>query len=429
MATNGEEGGPRKSMSNGRSSAVDSALGALGIDDESMVVPIATHGDLVLQIEHEIAGSSAHASFRVSASALKQSSRYFERLLQSGRFGEGVRVEALHKTLKEQYRSMDKVPVAELPVVQVQDVGRTSAIKSLTSLCADLLHILHGQDIQTNPLVSNLANLSIVADRFDALHFVGAHIARKKFLRTIDGKTTAKAEAALSEEKVRQRLLVAVMLDHRPWIERYSARLIIKGWVGGEADLSTPLWWDLPSRIEEELAYRRECVLETIQSIQSYFLGLYTSRERRCKLGYDSSTQCDSYQLGEMIRFFVRNGTLKLQGGVVDNDESSEQFTGDATVLLESLRQVPEYQIDRHHSHCGIRTQILPLLDLLGECLLRVGICGDCWTDSRAQYAWMDAKKPLLWKRQAFSLRGQGHANHHADLRAMFTATDRDWGQ
>ncbi|KAK5727798.1 hypothetical protein LTR17_012456 [Elasticomyces elasticus] len=407
MATDGEGSGPRKgtSTSNGRSSAVDSALGAMSIDDESMVVPIATHGDLVLQIEHEIAGSCAHARFRVSASALKQSSRYFERLLQSGRFGEGVRVEALHKTLKEQYRSMDKVPVGELPVIKVQD------------------------DIQTNPLVANLANLSVVADRFDALQFVGAHVTRKKFLRTIDGKTTAKAEVALPEEKVRQRLLVAVMLDHRPWVERYSARLIIKGWVGREADLSTPLWWDLPSRIEEELAYRRDCVLETIQSIQSYFLGLYTSRERRCKLGYDSSAQCDSYQLGEMIRFFVRNGTLKLQGGVIGNDESSEQFTGDATVLLESLRQVPEYQIDRHHSHCGIRTQILPLLDLLGECLLRVGICGDCWMHSREQYAWMDAKRPLLWKRQAFSPRAQGHANHHADLRALFTATDRDWGQ
>ncbi|TKA57843.1 hypothetical protein B0A55_12219 [Friedmanniomyces simplex] len=387
MATAGLDSSPQNSSSTGRSSAVDSALGSLALEDENPITPIAAHGDLVLHIEHEMLGSRAHAGFRVSTAALKQHSRYFERLLQAGRFGEGNAVEARQRMLREQYQSLAEAPASELPVIRVQDVGRISVVKSFTTLCADFLYILHGRDLQTLPPVTNLANLTIVADRFDALEVVGSYVARKKILRTIDGKTTAKADGALSEEKVRQRLLVAIMLDHPPWMERYSARLIVKGWVGREADLSSPLWWDLPCRIEEELAYRRECVLETVQSLQSYFLGVYASRERQCKLGYDSSAQCDSYQLGEMVRFFVRCGTLKLQGGVIDNHEPTEPFAGDATFLLDTLRQVPE-----------------------------------------EQYAWMDARKPLLWKRQDFALRTQGHGNKHADLRAMFTATERDWG-
>ncbi|TKA36778.1 hypothetical protein B0A54_11648 [Friedmanniomyces endolithicus] len=428
MAATAMDSSPQNSASTGRSSAVDSALGSLALEHESAIVPIAAHGDLVLRIEHETIGRRVHADFRVSTEALKQHSRYFGRLLQVGRFGEGNEVGARQQVLREQYQDLDEIPSGQLPVITVQDVGRISMVKSFAMLCADFLYILHCTDLQTLPPVANLANLTILADRFDALEVVKSYVGRKKTLRIIDGKTTAKADGALSEERVRQRLLVAIMLEHPSWMEKYSSRLIVKGWVSREVDLSSPLWWDLPSRVEEELAYRRECVLETVQSLQSYFLGLYASRERQCKLGYDSSPQCDSFQLGEMVRFFARSGTLKLQGGLVDNSDPPEPFPGDVTFLLDTLRQVPEYQIDRHHSHCGIRTRLLPLLDLVAQCLPYFGVCAACWADARVQYAWVDSKRPLLWKRQDFVPRVHGHGNRHADLRAMFTATERDWG-
>lgn len=402
------------------------STGTVATDDDG-VIPVAAHGDIALQIDHETKGSKSTCSFRVSTPALKTHSKYFERLLQAGRFGEGTSIEGQQKSLRERYQSMTEVPAAELPVVVVQDLGRISTVKSLSTLCMDFLYILHAKDTQTFPPVANLANLAIVADRFDALEIVKSYVKRKKMIRAIDGKTTPKVDNTLSEEKVRQRLLVAIMLDYPPWIEKYSARLITKGWVGKEVDLCLALWWDLPRRVEEELAYRRECVLETVQSLQSYFLGLYTSRERQCKLGYDSSAQCDSFQLGEMVRFFTKVGMLRLQGSVFDMMEPPDPFTGDVYTLLDTLRQVPEYQIDRNHTHCGIRTRVVPLLDLIAECLLYVGICPDCWTEDLMGYAWMDAKRPLLWKRQTFRLRFQGHWNGHADLRAMFTASERDW--
>lgn len=418
---NGSTGSGRSSAADGQSSNGDHA-------EHNEAITIAAHGDLVLHIEHEARTVKHAASFRVSTPALRQHSKYFERLLQAGRFGEGSHVEEQHKSLRQRYQNITEAPFSELPVVSVQDLGRISTVKSITALCSDFLYILHGKDTQTFPPIANLAILAVVADRFDALEVVKSYVERKKMLRAIDGKTTPKADIALSEEKVRQRLHVAVMLDYPPWFEKYSSRLIIKGWVGEEPDISAALWWDLPSRIEEELAYRRDCILETIGSLQSYFLGLYTSRERQCKLWYDSSAQCDSFQLGEMVRFFTRMGTLHLQGAILDAADPPVPYEGDLYGLLDKLRQVPEYQIDRNHTHCGIRTRLVPLLDTLQECLQFVGICPDCWAEDRTQCAWMEAKRPLLWKRQNLRMIGQGHGNKHADLRALFTATERDWG-
>ena len=385
-------------------------------------------GDLVLKIEHGKQSSTIDAySFRLSSTVLTANSKYFERLLQSGRFEEAKKVENVHEVLRTQYGMPAKAPAEELPILEIQDLGRISNVKAIDALLTDFFLILYGKELLNLPPVSNLANLAIVADRFDALGAVRSYVARKRMVRAIDGKTTPKADAALTEERTRQRILVAKLLDYPTWMVKYSARLILRGWVGNEADVESPLWRDLPSRLEEELAFRRECILETVQSLQTHFLGLYTSRERQCKLGYDSSAQCDSFQLGEMVRFFVRVGMLSLKGVLVDSAEPTPSFEGDIFSLLDSLRQVPEYQIDRFHTHCGIRTRLVPLLDLLQERLQSVGICAECWHSDRVSYAWTEAKKPMLWKRSSFSLRGQGCANRHAGVRELFMASERDW--
>nr|POE86443.1 hypothetical protein CFP56_46627 [Quercus suber] len=394
--------------------------------ESDAITQVAEDGDLIIGMQH---GESPVHLFRVSTAVLRASSRYCERLLQRDRFGEGAQVEAAHQNLRERYPSMKDVPSSELPRIVIKDLGRISAIKALDALCADLFHIMHadGRGLQIPPPMVNLANLAIVADRFDALDAITSYVRRKRVFRAIDGKTTGKMEAALTEERTRQRLMAATMLEHAPWVEKYSTRLIVKGWTGREVDISAPLWFDIPATIEDELTYRRESVLETIQSLQSYFLALYTSRDRQCKLGYDSSAQCDSFQLGEMVRFFKKSGTLQLQGSVFDTSEQPLPFEGDVSVLLDTLRQAPEYQIDRNHNHCGIRTRLMPLLDLVQECLQHIGICAECWSTSRDSYAWHRLKRPLLWKRQSLRLRGYSHANLHAEIRVMFTATDRDW--
>ena len=193
---------------------------------------------------------------------------------------------------------------------------------------------------------------------------------------------------------------------------------------------------------------RRECILETVNSLQSHFLKKYSSGERQCKLGYDSSPQCDSFQLGEMVRFFTRLGTLRLQGTIYDATEPT-WHAGDVGRLIESLRACPTYQIDRNHSHCGLRTRLIPLLDLVQNQLsfdsasLDIGICADCWTNRRKEYAWFQAKRPVLWI-QPTSLTGNrslassfNKENHqrtpssclprHLLVRDMFMASERDW--
>lgn len=392
------------------------------------IADIDPRGDLVLCISHETILTNHVHRFRVLSSPLKAKSKYFAGLLQ-GRFGESERVEARHADLRKHYSSLGDVPAAELPVVEIQDVGRISAVKSIEALCTDFLCMLHDLDTTASPPVVNLANVAIVADRFDALDAVSAYVRRKKMLRAIDFKTAPKVESSLPEEKVRQRLLVALLLDYPLWTEKYSARMILKGWVAREIDDTSALWWDLPRRIEEELIARRNCVLETIQSLELHFLKVYTSRDRQCRLGYDNSPQCDSFQLGEMLKFFSRIGAVQLRGAILDSDDAAvvDDFRGDLHALIDMLRQVPEYQIDSAHSHCGIRTRLVPILDTINECLLHVGICLECWTVARDEHCWLNAKRPLLFKRQLLRLRA-GHQELHANIRTVFTAVERDWG-
>jgi len=393
------------------------------------------NGDLVLQIEHANASLDLTLhSFRVSTTALKAKSKYFERLLEAGRFGEGQQIISQHEALLKKFSSLALVPATELPVIRIENLGRISAVKSIRPLLTDFLLILHDQDTQATPPVSNLANLAIVADRFDALEAVKLHIRRKKTIRALDAKTLPKQDASLSEERVRQRLLVGLMLDHAPWVEKYSVRLITKGWLGQEAELDDPLWWDLPARIEEELSLRRASILETLQSIQTYFLTQYSSRTRQCRLGYDTSPECDSFQFGEIVRFYLRAGTLRLENTIAGGDHppssESDFYAGDIPLLLDRLKQIPEYQVDRNHSHCGIRTRLVPYLELVSAAMLQAGICGECWAEDRHAHAWLGAKRPLKWRKQGdgVDLRAREHGRRHASVREFFLAGEKDWG-
>jgi hypothetical protein len=287
MSPSNGQNNPRRGRSTPSTPSSDRTSAATP-DNEDAIHEIAPQGDLVIEFKHLIDRNSTSRRFRVSSSALRSNSRYFESLLQPGRFSEAATIKEKHEAIREQYGDIAKAPSEELPVLHIEDLGRIS-VKSIGPLLNDFLSVVHGKDTQTNPPVANLANLAIVADRFDALDVVAQYAHRKRMFRALDGKTTAEADSELGEERVRQRLLVAILLDDAPWVEKYSIRLIMKGWVGKEVSISSALWWDIPRRIEEELTYRRECILDTVQSLQQHFLALYTSRQRQCKLGYDSS--------------------------------------------------------------------------------------------------------------------------------------------
>jgi hypothetical protein len=182
-------------------------------------------------------------------------------------------------------------------------------------------------------------------------------------------------------------------------------------------------------------------VLETISSMQTYYLRLYTSGDRQCKLGYDSSLACDSFQLGQMVRFLSRIETLRLQSTIFDTGEGS-LYTGSIDRLIESLRKCPEYQLDSNHAHCGLRTRLIPLLDWIQFWLEKdrgspdLGLCAQCWKIRKSDYAWLDAKRPLIWQRSDSSVNTArmrrpattGECSHRQfEVREMFTAVDRRW--
>lgn len=421
--------------------------------DEDDLLVIAFSGDLILDVSQE--EGSQQYSYRVDSKLLQQNSRYFENLL-SDRFSEGQKLAAALKDLKlAGHATLEDAPPDSLPRIPIVYAGRiaVSKVSSIRNLVADFLRAIHGVDLAvSNPPVPNIANLAVVADRFDAVDCVARYVHKRKFLQLTEAKSKGRASPALTEERVRQKLLVGLLLDHQPWVTRYSKHLIMRDSVqwqlGVEEDHTKALWWDLPNGVEDEMIQRREYILETINSLQAHFLRLYTSGDRQCKLGYDTSLQCDSFQLGEMIRFFTKIDTLRMQGKIYDNTEPS-YYQGDIERLLSTLRQTSSYQVDSNHAHCGLRVRLMPLLDLLQDHLSLstgnsdIGICGECWNGYRLEYAWSLAKRPVLWTAPRHisttrapttngSAKRQQHPHgaclgRHLAVRDLFMAVERNW--
>ncbi|KAF2124851.1 hypothetical protein P153DRAFT_361016 [Dothidotthia symphoricarpi CBS 119687] len=416
------------------------------MSDDSDPLVIASSGDLILDVAHE--ENSQRFSYRVDSKILQQNSRYFENLL-SERFSEGQRLSAALEALKlGGHSDITDAPAEVLPHVTIIHVGRIAISKasSIQPLIADFLRAIHGLDLPVAyPPVANLANLAVVADRFDAVACLSKYVQRRKYLNLNDAKSKGKSSPALTEERVRQKLLIGLLFDHPSWVTKYSKHLIMRDsgqWRPGvEEDHTKALWWDIPNGVEDEMIQRREYILETINSLQAHFLKLYTSGERQCKLGYDTSLQCDSFQLGEMIRFFTKIDTLRMQGKIYDNTEPT-YYLGDIDRLLMSLRQSSNYQVDSNHSHCGLRSRFLPLVDQIQNQLsldtgsLDIGICADCWTHHRPEYAWYMAKRPVLWTSRTLGngcLR-KGHQrtpssclSKHLAVRDLFMAVEKNW--
>ena len=421
--------------------------------DEDDAITVASSGDLILDVSQEENGEQF--SYRVETLMLQQNSRYFENLL-SDRFNEGIQLSAALDALKlKGYSNIAEAPAAELPHISIINVGRIAISKSsaLQALLVDFLCAIHGLELAVpHPPVANLANLAVVADRFDAVACLSTYVRRKKFLHIIDAKSRGKPNPILTEDRVRQKLLVGILFDHPPWVTKYSKHLIMRDSIqwkpGTELDHTKALWWDIPNAVEDEMIQRREYILETINSLQAHFLKLYTSGERQCKLGYDTSLACDSFQLGEMVRFFHKIDTVRLQGKIYDNVEPT-YYLGDIDRLLVSLRQCSNYQIDSNHAHCGLRSRLLPLLDLVQNQLsldtgsLDIGICSECWANHRAEYAWSLAKRPVLWAhprsltgnrtlaggllRKSHQRSSSSCLSKHVAVRELFMAVERDW--
>jgi hypothetical protein len=241
------------------------------------------------------------------------------------------------------------------------------------------------------------------------------------------------------EETMRQRVLFSWLLEDRLKFAAYTKDLVLRGSVRWRSEddvdekLHQALWWNLPDDLEDELQYRRSAILHTLFSLQTHFLGLYTSKDRQCKLFYDSSAACDSFQLGEMIKFFVGKGLLVYTSPLSATDDMPDAYAGDIEMLMKELRQCPAYQYDKNHAHCGLRTRLLPILDFVQAVLaLGVGIDHVGWRANRVGTSWQDVQDPKEFRfTRSISgdprLKVDGLMTSSPLAKNLFTACRWDW--
>ncbi|KAK6824933.1 hypothetical protein PG987_012427 [Apiospora arundinis] len=393
--------------------------------------------------------SRLRLGFRVDTGVLRRQSQYFDRLLSDTRFQEAKTIAAALEALTLRDVKPADADVGDLPWIQVVDDDEATHYPHRDKVFADFLSILHGKETataaaanaaaaaaaaaaasaaattaanatattkaKTTPAVvaatpgvtlDFVAALAVLADRFDCAAPVSKSLnlagglkykwpltQRKQPPSGNNGEEITKMSRK-TESVLRQKILVSYLLDQPPRFLAATRELIMNGsckWTAfpdpTEA-VDEESWWYLQDELEQELQYRRECILNTLASIPRHFLALYSSRTRQCKLGYDSSAACDSYQLGEMFKFFVNKNLLFL----VDFSPASLDRIVDTSLMpvesiLAALKQVPSYQIDNHHKNCGLRTRILPVLEFVQALLSANSVpvaCG-AWKASKRQ--------------------------------------------
>ncbi|EXF84735.1 hypothetical protein CFIO01_07476 [Colletotrichum fioriniae PJ7] len=410
-------------------------------------------------------------AYRVKLSVLKRHSRYFENLLGNKQFVEASNVEETLARLAADKLKLAEVDARDLPWITIVDDDEATRSVGREKVFEDLMRIMHGKQIQSNSVnMLHVTTLSILADRFDCRSLVSRYLSIElKFKWPLTNAKPVRAgtqKKSLDTENVlRQKILVAWLLEQPPRLHNYTRELILRGSVRwSELSLDenprTELWWSLPGGLESELfgpgskkitfadlgsgelQFRRECVLNTIASVHRHFLALYSSRERQCKLGYDSSSACDSFQLGQMLKFF----TAKELIGIVDFGPSSYDNIPDSSVIdiediLAILKQVPSYQIDKHHTNCGIRARLDSIVEYIRSMMSSnvLSVAQVEWKNNRATATWVPAedgsKRDREEKKFEFTrslsgdqrLRYEGNMYADKMARKLFTADRWDW--
>ncbi|KAH8677282.1 hypothetical protein BX600DRAFT_506339 [Xylariales sp. PMI_506] len=392
--------------------------------------------------------------FRVKAGLLKKNSKYFEKLLGDQRFQEGKAVTEALAALSLRGINPASASVQDLPWVKITDDDEATRLAHRETAFGDMLRILHGKPVTIDPAMFDFAaTLAVLADRFDCVGPVARFASTGLKLRwPVTQKKPVTGESLRmtrnAENVLRQKLFISWLLNQPVRFQAASREIIMNGsckWTAfpdQDSGAGEATWWYLPDGLEQELQYRRECILSTIASVPRHFLDLYTSRTRQCQLGYDSSTACDSYQLGEMFKFLRNKGLFYL----VDFSPASLDSIEDTSLLqvdtiLAALKQCPSYQIDKNHANCGLRTRMLPIIDFIASLLSTqtVPLSHASWKQNSQSAAWLsetaqdktnDASRDFQFTRSMASdprLRFENVMGAERFARDVFTASSWNW--
>ncbi|RDW85855.1 hypothetical protein BP5796_04180 [Coleophoma crateriformis] len=396
------------------------------VDGEELpVIDIRATGDIILDVTFEVtplweksiegtlatdkmakqaykkSGPSAvRKLYRVRIDTLKKNSRYFEHLLGSDVFQEGLQVREHLEQLKGSDNDPSSASAEILPRLKIQDDEDGTMTYGREKVFEDMLRITHGGSHVTDNKHIGLHYLTVLVtmgEAYECLEPVARYLKESQLARY-------KYPANSTEETIRKKLLIFYLAKLSPLqanatFESCTKELVLKGsvrWYAVEdgSYQSTARWWTLPGGLEDELALRRKCILNTIASLVQHYLNIYTSKVRQCTLGYDSSPACDSFQLGEMIKFLTSKKLLSLScfTGISPDDPEyvwPEAYTGSIEDLVTLLHQVPSYQIDSNHNHCGLRSRILKPLDHIKTCIAHgASVNSIRWFKNRDELSW-----------------------------------------
>lgn len=445
--------------------------------DHQQLINVTNHGDIVLSVTFITSDATLKRSrkavsrtsiateppgtlaptlriaYRVSLNVLTRHSQYFGNLLTNPSFREAQLISTTHAALFARKIKASEADPLDLPWVLITDDDEATQSAARQHALEDMLRIMHALPIKaTRVVMAYMTTLAIVADRFDCTAIVARSLADLKFkwpVTTARPYVDEKGRTTEVEKVLRQKILVAWLLNQPMRLHQASRELLMRGsrlW-GPYTDDGTDLsaaWWNLPESIEEELQLRRECILNTISSIQTHFIALYSSRDRQCKMGYDSSAACDSFQFGQMIKFFLSKNLLYM----VDYSPASVDKLSDTSLfhvddLLATLKQCPNYQVDKHHMNCGLRMRIDPILDYVKTMLAAnvVSLSQADWKKRRGDVSWAsrvdfgaradDGERRVFAFTRALAndqrLRYEGAMYADKMAKTLFTATAWDW--
>lgn len=191
--------------------------------------------------------------YRVRLETLKKASKYFELLLGSKNFAEGSGIANAFTALKVRGISPSEAEPQDLPRISIIDDDDTTRIAGREAIFADLLRVLHGADINTRLTIPYLTTLAVMADRFDCAHMVARYV---KGTKRFPWPQTFGQMNIATEEVLRQKILIAWLLDDQVRLVSATRELILRGslrWTNIEEEPNNDqqaTWWDLQDGIE-----------------------------------------------------------------------------------------------------------------------------------------------------------------------------------
>ncbi|KAL3708296.1 hypothetical protein TMatcc_006280 [Talaromyces marneffei ATCC 18224] len=411
-------------------------------------------GDAILEyVDTDSRKTVTHYRWQVSSDRLRENSPFFSALLDPNKFSEGRRfVESKTGSKGSSTTRVGDEPTTEstqrLPLVGL-NLTRLTGKHRIESLELFLKALLSAYDLdlsakmgieiahQSVPVIAGLVEISDLFSSSDVISDALRHANYRPSIKGIQSlEVFSSSLLKLSDERLRQIIYIAMFTQHDTIFRVASHALVLTGsvrWSDGGIGLNKygkHRWSYLDTGIEEELYYRRQCIMNTITDLQAHFLRAYGALEDdverskpqpkhnmlmtavssnakpfQCRWGFDNSKACDSFHLGEMVRFFtMRSKTIFLGSTLIDpgyengseeeddddDDGEDEQnnvkkssgtersqpqdeavdrtanvASSDILSITSSLRQIPDYQIDTNHTGCGIRRRLLPVLDCI----------------------------------------------------------------